>query len=460
MKFAHISKFILLVSVLSLVGFGCKGLSAEQKAAVKPVTVNYWTVYNDVGQLQKLATDFHKLRPNITVNIRQVRYEEFDKLFTNALADDVGPDIISVHTRVLRSYLPRLVPMPKNVTVSSLVTTGKYIKDTSVISRDEALPTAREIRNQYVASVPGDVLVGEAIYGLPLAFDTMALFYNKDLLDKAGIPEPPRNWGEFLSVVKKTTKFDKDGKIIQSGVALGTGKNIEHAADLLALLMLQNNVRVVEGNSVAFAAGLDKKPNLNQPVFEALRFYTDFADPTKEAYAWNDTLGSAYDNFARGKSAFYFGFAYDLPRLKSSAPQMNLEVISVPQLNEGAPVNVANYWVESVVKKSKHQNEAWDFVRFMASPDNVEKYTSAIRAPSPIRAQIEKQKSDQALAPFASAVLVAQNWYRGRDLTLANQALADLVDNYRRLAANPTPDGLKKVVGAVVDAARLIQQTM
>ena len=63
------------------------------------------------------------------------------------------------------------------------------------------------------------------IYGLPLSLDTMAIYYNKDLLDRSSVPEPPKTWEEFAVAVKKITKYDKQtNKITQSGAALGAGK--------------------------------------------------------------------------------------------------------------------------------------------------------------------------------------------------------------------------------------------
>ena len=112
-------------------------------------------------------------------------------------------------------------------------------------------------------------------------------------------------------------------------------------------------------------------------------FYTDFANPTREGYTWNADMGRALDEFARGKVVFYFGYAFDLPQILAQAPQMNLEVIPIPQLDNTAPVNVANYWVESVTKKSAHKNEAWDFIRFITSPEGVGAYTQATRQPTP-----------------------------------------------------------------------------
>ncbi len=453
-----IFSLVILLSFLVTTGLGCRGLSQEQQAAIKPVVVEYWTVFNDVEQLRKMATAYKQVRPYVTVNIRQVRYEEFDTLFVNALADDVQPDVVSMHTRWLHKYANRLSPMPAKVDVTNITVQGEYRKETIVTQEQLTMPTPRTISTNFVKTVPGDVTVDGSVYGLPLSVDTMAIYYNKDLLDKAGVALPPTTWTELLDIVKKVTKVDADGKIIQSGIPLGTGKNIDNAADILALLMLQNGVQVTKGQAVTFADGLSENPETH-PAREALRFYTDFARATKEAYTWNETLGNAVDAFVSNRTVFYIGYSYDYARIKARAPQMNLEVIPLPQLNPSAPVNIANYWIESVVKKSKNQNEAWDFVRFLTTPENIQLYTNATNRPTPLRSQIQAQAEKPELDPFVQGLLTADNWYRGRETEVANGVMQDLITQYLQpYGENQSPE--ERDAQLISNAASLVQQTM
>lgn len=457
-RFKKAFAFSLITSVLLISGIGCSGVSEEEQASIQPVTLEYWTVFNDVDELRKLATAYEQVRPYVKVNIRQVRYEEFDKLFVNALADDVAPDLVSMHTRWLRKYTNRLVPMPAKVQMANISVQGQFKKETIITQEELPLPSLRAISTNFVKTVPGDVIIDGNAYGLPLSVDTMAIYYNKDLLDKAGIALPPTTWGELLDVVKKVTKVDSEGRIIQSAIPLGTGVNIDNAADIIALLMMQNGVQVSKGQAVLFADGLNQNPETH-PAREALRFYTDFARATKEAYTWNDTLGNAIDAFISNRTVFYIGYSFDYDRIRARAPQMNLEVIPVPQLNQGAPVNVANYWIESVVKKSTHQNEAWDFIRFLTTPENIKSYTDATRRPTPLRAQIQEQSEKPELEPFVQGLLTADNWYRGREVDVANAAMKNLITQYLQpYGENQSPQ--ERDAQLISNAASTVQQTM
>jgi len=457
--------FLRLFSIavlLIMLGLGCKGVSQEELAVVRPVRLTYWTVFNDVAALEELARAYQATRPHVSINIRRVRQEEFDRLFVNALADDVGPDIVSVHVRELNKYAPRLSPMPPSVQVSNRVVSGQFVQEESVLTQTNAMPTARAVRQNYIGTVIDDVLVNGQIYGLPLAVDTLALYYNADLLDRAGVPEPPGNWEEFQQAVKAGTRFGQDGSINQSGVALGTGANINHASDIFAMLVLQNGWQLTRGNAVTFASGLDANAG-KHPMLQTLRFYTDFSDPTKDTYTWDEKQNEALINFARGRSVFYFGFSFDRSRIRALNPQLRTEVIAVPQLNEARPVNVASYWVEAVVGKSKNKTDAWDFIRFLTLPENVQKYTQAVGAPSPLRSQLVGQESHPILGPFAVGLLNSQNWYRGRSISAAEGTIEKMIDDYRTPYGGETvteQQKLQRDIAIIQNAAVSLQRTM
>jgi ABC-type glycerol-3-phosphate transport system substrate-binding protein len=448
----------LLCITLTLTGLGCKGLSQEETQAVRPVRLQYWTVYNDVEELRRIASQYKLLRPHVTVDIRRLRFEEFESVLLNALAEDTGPDIISVQNTAIRGKVSRLSPMPASVNMARLEVKGKYAKETVVTIEPVQLPTQTYIQTAYVQTVADDIIINGKTYGLPLAIDTLALYYNKDLLDAAGVPLPPKTWPELFEAVKKATKYDADGNIVQAGIAMGTGANIDNAYDILTLLMYQTNVTMSSGRQVTFAEGLQNRAHENHPAMQVLRFYTDFARDSKAIYSWNTSMPNAFESFIQGQSVFYLGYAFDAARIRARAPQMNVEVTTAPQLPDAAPINVANYWIESVLKKSKHQNEAWDFVRFMTLPQNVATYTAAAAQPSPLRTQVTAQLSNVTLAPFASQVLVAKNWYKGNNIDVVRKAFAAMADQSVAPLLEKE-DQLVRDANAISRAAQVTQQT-
>ncbi len=449
--------FVFILTLVLLLGFGCKGPTAAEVQKTQRVTIDYWTVFGNVTQLRQFATTYTAQKPHVQINIRQVRFEEFEDKFVNALADDVAPDIISVQAKDITKYQPRLLEMPRATRVSNVYVKGQYVKETVVEPEINAMPSASNIRQNYVSTVGADVVRNGAIYGLPLAIDSLALYYNKDLLDKSGVATPPATWDEFVDAVKKARRFNSQDDIVQAGVALGTATNIDNAPDILATLFMQSNLRVAENGLVSFATGGTR--STEPPALEVLRFYTDFAKQDRDTYTWNNRQENAFDAFTRGKSVFYIGYAFDAQRIRAANPQLNLDVVALPQLDPANPTNVANYWVESVVKKTTESDYAWDFIRFITTQENTKTYSDAVRQPSPLRVHIADSLEDPLLEPFVVNLLTARNWYQGSNADVAESILDALIEAYLL----PVPDGVEQSdrdASLLNQAARRMQQTM
>lgn len=449
-----------LSALVLLLGLGCKGTqSTATQALVRPVTIDYWTVYDNVDMLRQFAKEYKAIRPYVTINVRQVQYQEFNNLFVGALADDVAPDIVSIQPQWLREQQQRLSPMPSVVNVATVSVKDGLQKEVTVTPVQAAMPTVSQVRRNYLSAVGNDVIIDDIAYGLPLAFDNLAVYYNPALLDAAGIALPPTNWVEFVDAVKKTTKFDADGNLVQSGVAMGTGTNVDNAFDVASVLMMQNSVPMETNGIVQFANDL-KQVGLAHPTIKALSFYRDFADPTRDTYTWNNEQAPAIDAFARGKVAFYIGNAFDAERIRARGPQVKFDVLPLYQLNQDNPVNAANYWIEAVVKKSPDKDIAWDFIRYMSAAENIDRYVKATNQPSPLRSQLAQQVADSSsiVSHFAAQSLVSKTWYKGNNYQAAITAFKTMLDSLTDpVAENKSP--LDRDIEAITRAAQVVQQT-
>ncbi len=455
MKFGKLIIIFSLIAFLTTAGFGCKGLSQTQVQATKPVTLEYWTVFDDVDVLQKEINAYKAARPYITVNLRQLRADELYPRLIEALAEDKGPDIISVQNRRIGEFASKLVPMPPSVN-DTLVTVEKTTLGTNTTVNTQVRPmvSLSQLDREYVKAVRDDVTRSGQIYGLPLSMDMMAIYYNKDLLDRSGVPEPPKTWEEFQAASKKITKFDKKtGKIIQSGAALGTGNNIPGSDDLLYLLFRQSGVGFVARDGQAVF-------NLSsQSSGQIMDFYTDFANPSRDTYSWSAEQGDALESFLNGKVGFFFGYSYNLPTVKARASQFDFRLMPLFQLSQDTPVNVASYWIQSVLAKSKNQNEAWGLIDYLTHSKATKDYLDQTGRPTALRAYIVDQKAKPDLEPFVDQILIAENWYKGRDYAGAYRAVEDMLTQW--LQPSPDPDKADEWHQTILNqAAEKINQTL
>ncbi len=421
----------LLIASLPFLGLACK-----QSVQAPPVTLSLWTVYDNTDALAPIISAFKAAHPNIDIQVRQVRYDDYENELLNAWAEDRGPDIFSLHNTWIGKYVPKIAPLPPTVTLPFTYESGTIKKELVTEMRTIPSITTAQIRDQYIDVVGNDVIRKDAqgaeqVLGLPLSMDTLVMYYNKDILNQAGIATVPTNWQELLSDISKITKVDSQGNIVVSGAALGTATNIPRASDIVSTLMMQNGAIMTDGNG--FPTFQDVPPDAADksyaPGIDALKFYTDFSDPEKLAYSWNDKMPDALEAFSEGRVGFFFGYAYDIPTLKANAPQLRWGLAEIPQISTDHRTNFANYWVETVSKKSAHQAEAWDFIQFATDKDTVQNYLTAAEVPTALRSLIDTQKSDPTLQPFSDELLTAKSWYRGNDVGAAEQAMTDLIEN-------------------------------
>ncbi|MFA4871733.1 MAG: extracellular solute-binding protein [Patescibacteria group bacterium] len=424
-KLFKIANLFLIFAFLLTAGFGCKNPNQQVQEYLKPITLNYWRVWDDNDAFDEIIADYQKLHPNIKINYRKFRAEEYEQELVNAFAEDRGPDIFSINEGWRKKYQAKIVPMPPQITLAYQKERGTIKKEVVSELLTKPSPTLRQLKENFADVVYKNAVIDGRVYGLPLSLETLIMYYNKDILNKAGVTEPPNNWTNFQEAVQKITRFDDKGKIIQSGAALGAADNIDNVADILSILIMQNGAEMADANG--YATFLSNNKDGYNPGVEAIKFYLDFASPVKNVYNWNSEMPNSLEAFLAGRVAFVFSYNYYLPIIKSRAPKLNLGLAPIPQVNPDAPVNYANYWLETVSKKSTHQNEAWDFILFATGKPEVEKFLSKTQRPTALKSLINGQLEVEALHASAAQILTAQNWYQGRDLPAMEKIIKDMI---------------------------------
>ena len=431
---------IVLLAALVVSGAGCfsSGLQTPP-ASSKPLTLTYWRVLDDGDSYDEIINAYRALHPNVTINYRKLRLEEYESELINALAEDRGPDILSLHNDWIRAYQSKLLPAPATVKMPFREVQGLQ-KNQVWVEKTLPVITTAQVRDQFVDQVAHDVVIKgqssdpkkglvDQLWGLPMALDTMVLYYNKDILNAGGIPTAATTWAEFQDHVKRLTRYDAQGKLVKPAAGIGTSKNVERSFDLLSLLMMQNGAQMADANGIpSFNRTPPDVTRDTPPGVEALIFYTDFANPAKEVFTWDDTQPNSYDAFISGKTAYFFGYSYHLARIRAQAPKLNFGVTNIPQIDPAAKVNYANYWVEAVSKKTKNPDAAWDFVQFAAKADQVKTYLAKTAKPTALRSLVNTQLSDPDLSVFASQVLTAKSWYTGSNIKATEAAFDEMID--------------------------------
>ncbi len=463
-----LKRFLSVFVLLSIVGQGCTtALSPQTVAASRPVTLRIWSVVDDLDVYQSAINAFRSQHPNVSFDFRRLRLEEYEAELLDALAEDRGPDIFMVHNTWTDEYMTKITPMPRQTATAYRVLTDGLKKEQTWELRTEPTISIMQFKDAFADAVSHDILrtvnlaeaeqpasFQERPMGVPVSLDTLGLYYNKDLLNAAGIPTPPENWTQFADHVKLLTRLDSQGNIQQSGAAIGTAYNVERSTDILTALMLQNGTEMATPDGTpAFHRMPAALQNLREepPAYQAVTFYTDFANPERDVYTWNSNFPNSMDAFIQGQTAYFFGYSYHYDTIRARGPRLNLGISRLPQI-EGNPVkNVANYWYWSVSRKSRNQDVAWRFLNSLTTADVAQGVLSASRRPAARKSLLSAQLEDEHIGIFASQVLTAVSWYKGNDSEAMEAAFQQLIEDVRT--------GVRDVQRAVIFAANQVGQT-
>ena len=437
----NMRRLLPLLLILPLLGLSCtKGVSQAVREASRPVTLKYWRVIDDAAAFDEIIRAYRAIHPHVTIEYRKFRLEEYEDELLNALAEDRGPDIFTIHNTWMRGYQPKLLPLPSSLTLPFQEVRGTIKKETVTTIKQVPTLSIRKVQTDFVEQVGKDVILETTnekretvsqIWGLPLFMDSLALFYNRDLSSAAGIAEPPGTWSDFQAATKKLSRVDAQNKVLQAGAALGTARNVEQAFDILSLIMMQNRTQMADesGNATFHLIPRELAGRQTPPGEEALVFYTDFASPSKDVYTWNTSQPNSLEAFATGKAAMMLGYSYNIPQIRARAPKLNFAVAPAPQIAPGDQINYANYWLEVVSKKTERPNEAWDFIQFASSAEQVKKYLDVTKKPTALRALRAGQLEDLDIGVFANQILTAKSWYKGVDIAAAEEAFEEMIES-------------------------------
>ena len=170
------------------------------KPASAPVEITFsmWGAPEELTVWKQIVTDFEAANPNIKVNVEVSDWDAYwDKLKTQ-LAAGTPPDVFAMDAPLYLDYQTRDV----------LLNIQPYIDKNPDMLKDVYPQTLEAYKT------------ADGYYGLPRDFQTIVLFYNKDMFDKAGVAYPTADWtwDDLRAAAKKLTlDTNGDGKIDQYG---------------------------------------------------------------------------------------------------------------------------------------------------------------------------------------------------------------------------------------------------
>ncbi|WP_286171845.1 ABC transporter substrate-binding protein [Gracilibacillus phocaeensis] len=314
------------------------------------VEITFWRNYGNEAENQaynQIISDFHQIHPNITVNMQNVEYNNYEVKLRTEIVTEKGPDVMAIDSPYLALYAESGVLTPL----------------------DHYLSSSDDVQDDFSEQVMEGLIYNDQQYLMPLIESSIALYYNIPLLEDAGIslpskdPSQPLTWEETIEMVK-TAQSPKDG-VYGIDPAQGFG-NGEAPAYFKLPFLWQFGAEVLNPEGTTASGYLD-----SPEAISALQFYQDLYHEDKvaereipaEAFQKNQLVMTVLGSWAITEfenNGFVLGEDFGIAPLPKAEYQ----------------VTPNGSWALGMSSNTEYPEEAWEFIRYVTSYEATKKYVT------------------------------------------------------------------------------------
>lgn len=210
-------------------------------------------------------------------------------------------------------------------------------------------------------------------YALPFISNCLAMFYNTELLDKAGV-KPPQTWDELKTTAKQLTKDGVYG--FATSLIKGEEGTFNFYPWLIAAGGDPNKLDSPEvASAVDFLSGLMKDGSMSKEVI-------------------NVGMSDIEKQFAAGKVAIMINGPWQAPSIQKDNPNLKYGIALIPKGQKFGSVLGG----EALgIVKGKNKEAAWEFISWAGSADSIRAYAKVSGAFPPRKdVAADKNYSDDA----------------------------------------------------------------
>jgi len=316
---------------------------------------SYWGTTKPAAY-QACADRFMEINPNITVELESLSWDDYWTALQTSMVAGSAPGVFSNH----------LAKFPE------LSETGQLVDIQPLVERDGIDVT------KYTGDLAELWSRDGARYGLPKDWDTIAVFYNKDMLDAVGIDPAvfeewtwnPEDGGTFGEIIAQLTidengnnglsdEFDKT-TVKQYGLAMELGD--AYGQTSWSMFAASTGWDFIDAPwTPPFHLDDERFVQTIQWLADQ-QLETGFAVPEEQVASLN-----VESVFAAGTSALMFHGSWMINWVSENTT-FNVGFGRLPIGPEGRKC-MFNGLADSIWVGSEHQEEAWEWLKFMASAE-------------------------------------------------------------------------------------------
>ena len=293
------------------------------------------------NDIRAMTSDFEKQHPDVKVNLEFVPYEALhDKIVAARGAGGNGYDVV-LFDAIWPAEFSRF----------------DLLQDVSSrIAPDE--------REKIFPGAMNTVVYQGKTLGMPWILDTKYLYYNKAMLDKAGIKTPPVSWQQVMD----DAKVLKDKGIVKYPLVWSWSQAEALVCDYTTLVSgfggsFYQNGKLDFSTPASLKAVTLMKTSLDQGL----------SNPASREYLEEDVRKA----FSNGDAAFALNWTYMYNMAndpKQSKVAGDVGIVPAPGDTPDKPGAVNGSMGLGIAKASQHPEEAWQYIHYLTSQPVQDKY--------------------------------------------------------------------------------------
>ena len=372
---------LIAAAILACCPLSC-GKDEEQPEKIVLRVANWGSpmVENDFMRIEReITAEFERRHPGVRVQIEQIPG-----------LGQYAPKLTMMH---IAGCMPDVVHLDAS-SAAVFVDNGVLRDLTPIIKADPSFDLS-----MYFERAADIARRGDKLYAIPLDLTPMMVYYNKKLLDAAGVAYPTDGWtwDEFLQTAKALTVPSSDPK---SQTPAQFGFNFENHMPFWFFWTW------TAGGDVLSPDGKRASGYFDGPESTAgIQFLTDLVLKHHVAPTLAEKKASGADLFLTGKAAMDVKGHWML--IDYGARQMDVGVVGLPS-RDGKPITVMYEAGQSISASTKHPELAWEYIKYMTSTEVQTKRVATGLAISGNRVVADYYNKTPVEAAFLQAVEYAR----------------------------------------------------
>lgn len=322
MKLRRVIAGIMSMTLVATM-IGCSSNESSTSSSDEKITITVAT-YSDPDEVEiveQQAAVYMEQNENVEIVVEPISGDIWEVLKTRMAANE-EPDIFYMEL----------------FQVEQFIDAGKLASLSDMFTEEEL----EDFNETLIAGFTGED--GE-LYGIPKDYSTLALYYNVEMFEEAGL-EPPTTWEELEEVAAALTTDDVIGLTLQNELAR------------CQPFFYSNGGGMMDGETVTF----NSEENIEAYEFWISLFSNGYADtPANLGYGWSG------DTFAAGAAAMTIEGSWMVNSMMELNSDLEYGVVEIPIAEDGTEASMQFTVAYSMATNTEYPEVAMDVIEFLTS---------------------------------------------------------------------------------------------